>query len=62
MARTEDLTTRLRTLAYDHERLMTMYRTATDTAANAERETSLHKSRLTYVLLIAYLSFGLMLS
>ncbi|KAJ6527277.1 Afadin and alpha-actinin-binding-domain-containing protein [Mycena vulgaris] len=47
MSRTEDLTTRLRTLAYDHERLMTMYRTATDAAANAERETSLHKSRLT---------------
>ncbi|KAJ7696433.1 Afadin and alpha-actinin-binding-domain-containing protein [Mycena rosella] len=47
MSRTEDLTTRLRTLAYDHERLMTMYRTATETAANAEREASLYKSRLT---------------
>ncbi|KAJ7491933.1 Afadin and alpha-actinin-binding-domain-containing protein [Mycena latifolia] len=47
MSRTEDLTTRLRTLAYDHERLLTMHRTATDTAANAEREASLHKSRLT---------------
>ncbi|KAJ7091543.1 Afadin and alpha-actinin-binding-domain-containing protein [Mycena belliarum] len=46
MSRTEDLTTRLRTLAYDHERLMAMHRTATDTAANAEREANLHKSRL----------------
>ncbi|KAJ7931686.1 Afadin and alpha-actinin-binding-domain-containing protein [Mycena leptocephala] len=47
MSRTEDLTTKLRTLSYDHERLMTMYRTATDIAANAEREANLHKSRLT---------------
>ncbi|KAJ7504192.1 Afadin and alpha-actinin-binding-domain-containing protein [Mycena galericulata] len=47
MARTEDLTTKLRTLSYDHERLTTMYRAATETAANAERETNLHKSRLT---------------
>ncbi|KAJ6514929.1 Afadin and alpha-actinin-binding-domain-containing protein, partial [Mycena vitilis] len=47
MSRTEDLTTKLRTLSYDHERLMSMYRTATDTAANAEREANLHKSRLT---------------
>ncbi|KAJ7180853.1 Afadin and alpha-actinin-binding-domain-containing protein [Mycena filopes] len=47
MSRTEDLTTKLRTLSYDHERLATMYRTATDTAAHAEREASLHKSRLT---------------
>jgi hypothetical protein len=51
MSRTEDLTTKLRTLSYDHERLMTMYRTATDIAANAEREANLHKSRLTCVLL-----------
>ncbi|KAJ7066444.1 Afadin and alpha-actinin-binding-domain-containing protein [Mycena amicta] len=47
MARTEDLTTKLRTLSYDHERLTTMYRAAVDTAANAEREANLHKSRLT---------------
>ncbi|KAJ7019801.1 Afadin and alpha-actinin-binding-domain-containing protein [Mycena alexandri] len=47
MSRTEDLTTKLRTLSYDHERLTTMYRTATDTAAHAEREANLHKSRLT---------------
>ncbi|KAJ7255423.1 Afadin and alpha-actinin-binding-domain-containing protein [Mycena haematopus] len=47
MTRTEDLTTKLRTLSYDHERLTTMHRTAIDTAANAEREANLHKSRLT---------------
>ncbi|KAJ6519035.1 Afadin and alpha-actinin-binding-domain-containing protein [Mycena sanguinolenta] len=47
MTRTEDLTTKLRTLSYDHERLTTMHRSAIDTAANAEREANLHKSRLT---------------
>ncbi|RDB15346.1 Afadin- and alpha-actinin-binding protein B [Hypsizygus marmoreus] len=46
MARTEELTTKLRILTYDHERLRSMHRTATETAANAERETNLHKSRL----------------
>ncbi|KAJ7809050.1 Afadin and alpha-actinin-binding-domain-containing protein [Mycena olivaceomarginata] len=47
MTRTEDLTTKLRTLSYDHERLTAMHRTSVDAAANAERESSLHKSRLT---------------
>jgi hypothetical protein len=47
MSRTEDLTTKLRTLSYDHERLMTMHRNATEVAANAEREVNLHKSRYT---------------
>ncbi|KAF7309923.1 hypothetical protein MIND_00364600 [Mycena indigotica] len=47
MGRTEDLTTKLRTLSYDHERLTTMYRAAADTAASAEREVNLYKSRLT---------------
>ncbi|KAF8216749.1 Afadin and alpha-actinin-binding-domain-containing protein [Mycena galopus ATCC 62051] len=47
MTRTEDLTTKLRTLSYDHERLTAMHRTAIETAANAEREANLHKSRLT---------------
>ncbi|KAF7370420.1 hypothetical protein MSAN_00673700 [Mycena sanguinolenta] len=47
MTRTEDLTTKLRTLSYDHERLTTMHHSAIDTAANAEREANLHKSRLT---------------
>ncbi|KJA23480.1 hypothetical protein HYPSUDRAFT_137499 [Hypholoma sublateritium FD-334 SS-4] len=45
MSRTEDLTTKLRTLSYDHERLTSMYRTSNEKAANAERETNLHKSR-----------------
>jgi hypothetical protein len=52
MSRTEELTTKLRTLSYDHERLMSMYRTETEKAANAEREMNLHKSRLAYVFLI----------
>ncbi|KZT67343.1 hypothetical protein DAEQUDRAFT_739427 [Daedalea quercina L-15889] len=46
MSRTEELTTKMRTLSYDHERLMSMYRDATERAANAEREMNLHKSRL----------------
>jgi outer membrane murein-binding lipoprotein Lpp len=46
MSRTEELTTKFRTLSYDHERLMTMHRAATEQAANAEREMNLHKSRL----------------
>ncbi|EJF56270.1 hypothetical protein DICSQDRAFT_71856 [Dichomitus squalens LYAD-421 SS1] len=45
MTRTEDLTTKLRTLSYDHERLTSMYKTEKETAANAEREMNLHKSR-----------------
>ena len=46
MSRTEELSTKIRTLSYDHERLQSMYRSATEKAANAERETNLHKSRL----------------
>lgn len=46
MTRTEELTTKIRTLSYDHERLMSMHRDATERAANAEREMNLHKSRL----------------
>ena len=49
MSRTEDLTAKFRTLSYDHERMISMCRTANERAANAERETNLHKSRLTYV-------------
>ena len=49
MSRTEDLTAKFRTLSYDHERMLSMHRTANEKASNAERETSLHKSRLTYV-------------
>lgn len=46
MSRTEELTTKLRTLSYDHERLTTMHRTATEKASSAEKEMNLHKSRL----------------
>ncbi|KAF5373288.1 hypothetical protein D9615_007377 [Tricholomella constricta] len=47
MSRTEDLTTKLRTLTYDHDRLRSQHRHATETAANAEREMNVHKSRWT---------------
>jgi hypothetical protein len=50
MSRTEQLSTKLRTLTYDHERLLTMERTAKEKAANAEKEVNLFKTRLTYVL------------
>jgi hypothetical protein len=49
MSRAEELTTKFRTLSYDHERMVSMYRTATEKGANAEREMNLHKSRLAYV-------------
>jgi outer membrane murein-binding lipoprotein Lpp len=49
LSRTEDLTTKLRTLSYDHERMSSMYRAASDKSANAEREMNLHKSKLAYV-------------
>ncbi len=48
MSRTEDLSTKLRTLTYEHERLLTMHRIAKEKAANAEREMNLHKTKLTY--------------
>ncbi|KAL0953948.1 hypothetical protein HGRIS_005109 [Hohenbuehelia grisea] len=46
MARTEELSTKFRTLSYDHERLMGMHKAANDSAANAAREMNVHKSRL----------------
>ncbi|KAF8621814.1 hypothetical protein AX15_007486 [Amanita polypyramis BW_CC] len=46
MARTEDLSTKLRVLQYDHERLQSMHRAAQGNAENAERETNLYRSRL----------------
>lgn len=49
MSRAEDLTTKFKTLSYDHERLMSMHRSATEKAAHAEREMNVHKSRLAYV-------------
>ncbi|KAH9939056.1 Afadin and alpha-actinin-binding-domain-containing protein [Epithele typhae] len=47
MSRTEDLTTKLRTLSYDHERLTSMYKSENEKAGNAEREMNLHKTRMT---------------
>jgi outer membrane murein-binding lipoprotein Lpp len=47
MSRTEDLSGKIRSLSYDHERLMSMYRSATEAAANAEKEMNMHKARLT---------------
>ncbi|KIK35209.1 hypothetical protein CY34DRAFT_812336 [Suillus luteus UH-Slu-Lm8-n1] len=46
MSRAEDLSTSLRTLSYDHERLMGMHHLATEKAANAEREMNVYKSRI----------------
>lgn len=46
MSRTEELTTKLRTLSYEHDRLGSMHRSANEKAANAEREASMHKSKL----------------
>lgn len=46
MSRTEDLTTKLRTLSYDHERMTSMHKSETERASNAEREMNLHKSRM----------------
>lgn len=49
MTRTEELSTKIRTLSYDYERLQSMYRTSTEKAANAEREQNVHKARLACV-------------
>lgn len=49
MSRTEELTTKLRTLNYDHERMSSMHRASNEKAANAEREMNLHKSKQAYV-------------
>lgn len=47
MTRAEDLTTKLRTLSYDHERLRTMHDTAMGTAEGAEREAAAARAKLT---------------
>ncbi|KAH9958819.1 Afadin and alpha-actinin-binding-domain-containing protein [Russula dissimulans] len=47
MTRAEELTTKLRTLSYDHERLRTMHGTATETAEGAEREAAAARAKLT---------------
>lgn len=46
MDRAEKLSTELRTLRYDHERMTSMYRMEADKAATFERELNTHKSRL----------------
>jgi hypothetical protein len=46
MGRAEQFSTKLRTLSYDHERLQSMHRAATEKAVFAEKEATLHKSRL----------------
>ncbi|TFK29578.1 hypothetical protein FA15DRAFT_663719 [Coprinopsis marcescibilis] len=50
IARTEDLTTKFRTLTYDNQRLTSLHRSAVEAGANAEREMNLHKSKLTSTL------------
>lgn len=46
MSRVENITTKIRTLAYENERIAGMQRTAEEQAAAAERDTNLYKSRL----------------
>lgn len=46
MARTESLSTKLRTLSYEHERLSSMHRATEEKLASAERDTNLFKQRL----------------
>ncbi|PFH50294.1 hypothetical protein AMATHDRAFT_4112 [Amanita thiersii Skay4041] len=46
MARTEDLSAKLRVLHYDYERMKSMHHTAQQQAENCEREVNLHKTRL----------------
>jgi len=55
MTRTEQLTTELRTLRYDHERMTSMYKSSSDAVANLERELSTQKSRLAYVAVSVFL-------
>ncbi|KAM6497284.1 hypothetical protein JOM56_007757 [Amanita muscaria] len=54
MARTEDLSTKLRVLQYYYERMQSMHHAAENSAENAEREMNLHKSRLAYVRITAF--------
>ncbi|KAF8645051.1 hypothetical protein AX16_008109, partial [Volvariella volvacea WC 439] len=46
VSRAEELTTKIRTLSYDFERLSSMYTAATDTAEKAERESHMSKSKV----------------
>ncbi|KAI0255469.1 Afadin and alpha-actinin-binding-domain-containing protein [Lactifluus subvellereus] len=47
MTRAEELTTKLRTLSYDYERLRTMYDSSKETADLAEREAAAARAKLT---------------
>jgi hypothetical protein len=47
MTRGEELTTKLRTFSYDHERLRTMHGAATETAESTEREAAAARVKLT---------------
>jgi len=57
MSRTEELSAKFRTLTYDHERLLTMHRTANEKVATAEKEVNLYKTKLTYVSISCFISF-----
>ena len=46
MARTEELTTKYKTLAYDHERLVAQHTLALTTAATSERDVETAKARM----------------
>ena len=46
MARTEELTTKYKTLAYDHERLVAQHSLALTTAATSERDVETAKARM----------------
>jgi hypothetical protein len=54
MSRMEDLTVKCRTLTYDLERMRSIYGKEVEKAANAERETNFHKSRLAYALFLIF--------
>ncbi|KXN90668.1 hypothetical protein AN958_03953 [Leucoagaricus sp. SymC.cos] len=47
ISRTEELSTKFRTLTYDHERLLAMHRVAKEKVTNSEKEVNLHKTKLT---------------
>jgi len=50
MARTEELTTKYKTLAYDHERLVAQHSLALTTATTAERDVETAKARMNAML------------
>lgn len=47
MTRAEELTTKLRTLSYDNERLLSMHDSAKEATETAERETAAARAKLT---------------